>query len=53
VLGKRFVLVSTGKEKMGIPSKLIKIRYDSWRPEDPNFRLKEIKKPSKTDNLYW
>lgn len=37
--GRGFVFVSTGEEKLRIPSKLIKITFDRGRhPEDPDCR---------------
>ena len=33
-LGEKYAYVSTGKEKLWVPSKLIKIRYDRGRPPE-------------------
>ena len=41
-LGEKYAYVSTGKEKLWVPSKLIKIRHDKGRPpEDLGDRRKE------------
>lgn len=47
-----FPFVPTGKEKLYLPSKLLKIGFDRGRsPEDLNYRQEEIKRIKQTTNV--